>query len=215
MCFFFICLGIWQAYRAVTKQQILQQYVLHGRELLEAVPSKIDDFFQYRQIRLSGQFDNQHIFLLDNRFYQHQAGFNVIQVLHSHNNQPILVNRGFISHQGDHSRIPEISLIQGESFFRGRLYRPKKELSLSQIEDTPLTWPKIIQNIDFESIAAKLGHPIAPYVIMLDNDVPESYPSEWQPSIITPARHWGYAVQWWLLAVLTAIGTVIFYKRKS
>ena len=208
----FVSLSIWQWNRGFAKQRQLDQF--HQQRLsLTKVPLSINPQYDYQSIELYGSFDNEHYFFLDNRFYQHQPGYEIIQVLHVAHNLPILVNRGFISHQGQRRQWPTISLITVPVTIQGRLYHPQRGIQLAAVDDTPHGWPKLIQNIDFDAIATKLGYPIAPYVIMLNPESPYSYPTAWQPTTMSPARHWGYAVQWGLLACMVIIATLIFSTR--
>lgn len=216
----FVTLGCWQAFRGIEKRQLLDEYDKRGELAMATVPATFTTKYQYQQVALPGRWDNQRVFFLDNRFYQHQSGYNIVQVFYpSASGVPVLVNRGFIGlPNGSRDVPPEFYTTPGEVTLSGRLYRPKPGIRLSTVDINPAGWPKkwprLIQTLDVDAIATELGYPVAPYVVMLDAESSDAYPTEWQPTIMTPARHWGYAVQWWALALMVVVATVIFSRRK-
>ena len=210
----FTCLSIWQATRGIAKQRLQNEFLVLSEKPMTTVPEIFSPQDQYKSVHLQGTLDNQHVFFLDNRFYQHQAGYDFLQIVQIPDSLPVLVNRGFVANHGDRATLPVVSYVEGQVTIKGRLYHPKRALQLSSADDTPLNWPKLIQTIDFDAIAAKLGYPIAPYVVMLDSESALAYPSAWQPIVVSPARHFGYAVQWGLLALMVLIATIVFSKRK-
>lgn len=209
----FTGLAIWQVQRAQMKQELLRDMKQHGTQVMTLVPDTFNPASQYRRIQLQGQFDHQHVFFLDNRWYQQVPGYELLQIFRPIHGLPILVNRGFVSHQGNREVWPEVATISGIVTIHGRLNHPKPGFQLADIDDTPTGWPKLIQSIDFDAISNKVKYPIAPYVVMIAEDSPYAYPSAWQPSILGAARHWGYAAQWGLLALTVSIATVITMRK--
>jgi surfeit locus 1 family protein len=62
-------------------------------------------------------------------------------------------------------------------------------------------WPSVVQVIDNQVLANKLGYPVFPYQIELENDLPEGYKRDWQAAkIMLPEQHTAYAIQWFALA---------------
>jgi surfeit locus 1 family protein len=209
----FISLAIWQAHRAFVKQELLTSLTQHETSVTTLIPEVVTPEHQYQSIRIQGTFDNEHLFFLDNRWYGNLPGYEVLQVFKPAKGLPVLVNRGFLSHHGNRLIWPEISLFTGQIILEGRLNHPAPGFQLSNLDDTPNGWPKLIQSVDFNAISKKLGYPVAPYVVMIAENSPYGYPSAWQPSRLSPARHWGYSVQWGLLAVMVFIATVITMRK--
>ena len=209
----FITLGCWQVSRAWLKTDMLERFESHKEAVLTQVSATLDLNLQYRKVTLRGRIDNQHVFLLDNRSYQHELGYEVVVPLTTSNDTTVLVNLGFVAHHNDRTQLPVIKLISGVVTVAGTLYHPKKSVVLSSVEELSTGWPKVIQSLDFSALSQKLGYAVAPYVVMLDKDSLLAYPSDWQPTVMTPARHFGYAVQWFLLALMVLIATIIYYRR--
>jgi surfeit locus 1 family protein len=41
--------------------------------------------------------------------------------------------------------------------------------------------------------------------VLLDPTAADGYVRDWQPPGLPPARHWAYAIQWWLFAATLAV----------
>ena len=75
----FLSLGFWQLNRAAEKKILLQQYEQRAQRPLQLSDIKGEGKnYQYFPVVLTGHFDNQHSFLLDNKIYQRQAGYQVL-----------------------------------------------------------------------------------------------------------------------------------------
>jgi hypothetical protein len=42
-------------------------------------------------------------------------------------------------------------------------------------------------------------------IVLLDPGAADGYVRDWQPPGVPPARHWAYAIQWWLFAVTLVV----------
>ncbi len=210
-------LGCWQISRAQQKKILLTNLAQQQQKApLNKLPLGIDNSnYQFQKISLSGTFLNEKTFLLDNRFYQHQLGFNVITTFQPNNSkQVLLVNRGWIAATENRQQLPTIAPITNSTTVSGLLYHPEKSFMLSQKEQLISGWPKIIQSVDFQKISATLGRELSSYVLMLDQNSPYALKQDWQPNTISPARHIAYAVQWYGLTLVLLIGYIILCIKK-
>src|ERR1044071_4204342 len=74
-----LSLGFWQLRRAQEKLELPDQYAARQSEapiVFEQLNTNGD--LQYRQVQLTGRYDNTHNFLLDNRIHQGQPGYELI-----------------------------------------------------------------------------------------------------------------------------------------
>jgi surfeit locus 1 family protein len=62
-------------------------------------------------------------------------------------------------------------------------------------------------------LAAALGAPLAPRILLLDPAGPLGYVRAWQPPGLPPLRHFSYAIQWWVFALLT-FALWVFVSRR-
>ena len=71
-------------------------------------------------------------------------------------------------------------------------------------------WPAVVQVIDVKLLSQQLGYPLVDFQIELDQADGHGFIRAWQePVAMTPEKHIGYAVQWFLLALTL---TVLFIK---
>lgn len=203
-----ILLGIWQLHRADEKNLIVNEYqtrtISQPLQLTDLTHSGRD--LSYYPIKISGQFDNKHTILLDNKFYLHQMGYQVITPLILNNHQTILVNRGWISQGSNRQQLPLIPAVTGIQNISGIIHHvAKHQFTLEDINNLAVTWPLRIDKIDFPLLQKALGYPIYPYIILLNPDQPNGFIRNWHPAHGNPARHIAYAVQWFALALILII----------
>jgi surfeit locus 1 family protein len=78
-------------------------------------------------------------------------------------------------------------------------------------------WPSIVQVLNNQVLADKLGYKIFPFQIELDKALSEGYNREWQKTtIMLPEQHTAYAIQWFALAfTLTLLYLWYSYKKSD
>src|SRR5690242_12186172 len=105
----FVSLGRWQWQRGEAKQQTWADYehALHAPPV--DAPARFDAAPRYLAIRLRGQFDGDHQFLLDNRFFKGNPGYEVLTPFVLEDGRRVLVNRGWIPFRGYRDQLPDVS----------------------------------------------------------------------------------------------------------
>jgi len=189
-----ISLGLWQLDRADQKRSMQEKY----NQLVQSKPISLSESTpkqNYQPIKITGHFDNQHQYLLDNKFYQHLVGYHVITpFIPEHTNKQIFINRGWIPRNQNRDNIPSIKAVKQTITLQGYIdYPSKKSLVLKHINEN--TWPKRIQSIN--EIISKSSYP---FLIKLHKDQAFGYKRDWKIINMPPAKHTAYAVQWFLLA---------------
>jgi len=77
-------------------------------------------------------------------------------------------------------------------------------------------WPRVLLFPTVADIEHSLGARVAPRIVLLDADLADGYEREWRPAIgFGPERHFGYALQWFALAVTAAVAFVAMNLRRS
>ena len=215
-----LALGFWQLDRAQQKEAIQSTYTAHAA--LPPVPvtavDMTDPGSRYRKVIAEGRYDGRYQILLDNQVQGGQPGFHVFTPLRIPGKaEAILVNRGWVPLEGSRQQLPAIAVTEAAVMVRGRLAQPANPgLRLGEPEASDLDWPRIVSYVDYERLAAELGYPLAPAVILLDPEAEQGYRRKWRPlaSGFGPERHTGYAVQWFSLAVtLVGISIVVNTRR--
>jgi len=207
-------LGTWQVVRGLEKQDILDRYDFN-RSLIPVEANQLSnediESNYYRTVSLEGQFMQQS-YLLDNRIYRQKSGYEIFSLFHSNSNTYFLINRGWT----DKEKIAEINLpkkvrIQG-------LYTPFRRFGLSlSAEPFVNGWPKIVQELSFEQALRDLSPEYSPQpaVIQLSAGSPGAFEPIWKPTIFKASRHYGYAIQWFGLALVLLISYIYFGTERD
>ena len=218
----FFRLGLWQLDRADEKEQLQQQKQRYRAsavmplQLSSVIATQTD--WHYRQVQVTGRFEVQHQYLLDNRIYRGRVGFQVLTLLQAQG-KSLLVNRGWIPLGPDRNRLPVLQTRSGEVTLSGRL-TPIGEQGplLGDAGYGAGRWPKIIQQLDIEKIRAQTDSGLIPAVLQLDSQMSDCYVCDWpgQRGGMSPDRHRAYAFQWFALAVaLMCLYFVLWYRNRA
>lgn len=196
-----LSLGFWQLHRADEKRQLLGQYSLRIRQ--SPVPIKGNEP-DYTPVSVTGYYDNQHTLFLDNRFYNHQLGYEVISPFIT-SDRILLVNRGWIPRSSHFPSLPAITTIEGKKTIHGLVKKPEKGFTLSA---SPFSgqWPWVIEDIALVRIEHALAEPLYPVILLLSPNEPHGFIRHWEwVTAIPPQRHQAYAIQWFILAGILVI----------
>lgn len=217
----FVALGFWQVDRAYQKTQ-LRDEVLSRAALTPIVIGAVlldVNAANYRAAMASGVYMAEYQLLLDNQVYRGQAGYHVLTPMRIPGSQTLLlVNRGWVSWGADRQHIPEINTPLDELTVKGRLVKPVEnpyslDTTLDQNE-----LGKVWQSVDLERFRRLTGMPVHGLVMQLDSESPHdpSLTRVWpQYEDTWIQRHYGYAVQWFGLAItLIVIFVVVNTKRR-
>ncbi len=203
-----IGLGLWQLERAAEKRELEDGYYDRLGMLAQAPPEDFSDA-AFLRITLTGQYDPQRQFLLDNRVHQGQTGYWVITSFVTADGRRWLVNRGWVRAPAQRSELPEIAAPGGLQTINGMLW-PATGLGVLLAEDPwPQSWPLRIQRLNVERMADRLDGAV-PYEVRLETDQPGALTMPRLRVTFSPAKSQGYAVQWFLLAA-TLLGCYGFF----
>lgn len=211
-------LGHWQLAREQEKILLQQEY--EAKQAAEPISVASIDWSQdglgFTGVSADGEYDNKHVFLLDNRIHEGKVGYEVLSPFVTDSGLELLINRGWIPSGPTRTELPTISEIVGRVHIQGSIYVPLEEAFRlgSEEEISTGTGPKVVQDIDMRRIADSLKTQIAPYTIRLLPDSPGLEQANWQAVNMMPEKHRAYAVQWF--AMLTAlIGMFIYFGFKN
>jgi len=171
---------------------------------------------QYRRLQLQGRFLNDKSFLLDNKVYNHAVGYHVLTPFEP-TSQPtrwIIVDRGFIKAPLRREELPAIVPVAGQKIIVTRVYFPPRTHFHVSDEIESETWPKRVQHVNFTLFKRILGHELTPFVAILQPRQPGMLVYNHPIVNLSPAKHYGYAVQWFLLALVAFIVLIRANLRK-
>lgn len=214
--FFLLFLGRWQLHRYHYKEDLQQHFTaaLHHAPLpFSQALKQVDKQFLHAQV--SGQFMKDKVFLLQNRWHNEQTGVEIINVFKPKNsNRYLLVNRGWIPT----GKINNKKLLAGHSnALTGYLKLHNEYVFIlgENILDTK-KWPMLMQKVDMNQVEKITGLKFYPFVLRLDSNAATKPPiRDWKPINVMPQRHLGYAVQWFVMALVLALAYLIFSCQRD
>jgi len=214
----FIRLGVWQWHKGVEREAQWTRFAQGGEAVLALGTRPVEDVPLFQRVSVSGTLDGAHQFLLDNRSWRGHAGYEVLTPLLRGAAPALLVDRGWVAFSGTRARPPDVSLsgIHAPLELTGRLaLLPSPGLASGRAAPSSADpWPKVTSYPDMAQLAAALGVPLSPRILLLDPAAPFGYVREWQPPGLAPLRNFSYAVQWWSFAALSLVLWALLSRRR-
>jgi surfeit locus 1 family protein len=215
-----IALGMWQLDRSEQKRIFLEeqeQAAANEPIHLTAAIENNTKALRYRKVEVAGRYDVAHQFLVDNQISDGKAGYFVLTpFILTGENKAVLVNRGWIPLNQNRSVLPELKIDNAEAVINGRINNfPSVGIKLAGAEIPSEDWPSIVQVVDSDVLAKKLGYPLFQFQVELDKERPGGFKREWHTAtIMQPEQHTAYAIQWFALALTLTI-LFIWYSYKN
>jgi surfeit locus 1 family protein len=217
----FCALGTWQYGRMHQKQAMLDavQTVLQRREAqpmaLAADPSRKAN---YDWTAGEGEFVPGPALLLDNQQREDRAGVRAYRLFRpAASAQPLLVELGWLPLPGDR-RLPVIALPAGRQRIQGLLSPPPSHGLLAAVVARQPGGTLLTTGLDAADLPRELQlDRLPPRVLKLDPALPLGYARDLDilPNTLTPERHFGYAVQWFALAIAVLVTALVLTLRGS
>ncbi len=208
-----VCLGFWQLQRAQEKRDLLAEY----QQRWNVGPVDLDSIAElslqnYRPVRLTGSFSQKKWFFLDNKIHGGRVGYEVLVPFYTVQGNWVLINRGWVPAPPRRDQLPEVRMPLGKITVSGRISLPTENIVLSDELVSGENWPKVIQTKDIQLINKLLGHTFVPALVHIDDADAAALAVDWKPVNISPAKHLGYAWQWFTMATVLA---VLFFINSS
>ncbi|MGB0754586.1 MAG: SURF1 family protein [Candidatus Pseudothioglobus sp.] len=214
---FLVSLGLWQLDRADQKRTIEAaivnantgpvELIANGRELLDK---------EYFHVRLQGNYLSDKQFIYDNQIVDQVSGYYVLTpFILTDQLGVVLVNRGFIPWNGQREKLADIAVDSVSREIKVQVSSPIKRMEL-KATDVSRQFPVLIQAIDFDVLEEVSKLKFVKVVGLLDPSSSDGYVRKWEPYTGSIEKHIGYAIQWFLMAlVLAIIGLRIGLKRRK
>jgi surfeit locus 1 family protein len=208
----FAALGVWQVSRAFEKRDEQQAFAS------QAGFSSWSDGMAVRafqKLKATGRFDGERQFLLENIIINSRLGYYVLTPLRVTDDAPLLlINRGWFERDGAEIAPDTLVLPNGNVTVRGRVGSlPKAGYRMGEAIPAGAEWPKRAVYPINDEIAAALGEPVQPFVLLMDPDDEHGFFRHWIPEEMGPGRHYAYALQWFAMGAVLA-GLLIWNFRK-
>ena len=214
---FLVSLGFWQLDRADQKRTIeasiqkantgVVELIINQNELLNK---------EYYEVRLQGSYISDKQFIYDNQIVDQASGYYVLTpfVLTGQSNA-IMINRGFIPWNGRRDQLADIAVGSASREIKVQVSKPIKRIEL-KTSDINNQFPVLIQAIDFDVIEEISSTSFVDVIGLLDPSSVDGFVRKWEPYTGSIEKHIGYAIQWFLMAlVLGIIGIRIGLKQRK
>lgn len=208
-----IRLGFWQLYRADQKKQMMQQHQQLAKQKPKFI-SKNSQPVQYQPAKLTGRFISPLLYL-DNQHYQHQFGYDIISPFRTNDGLIVLVNRGWVAGDVTRQSLPKIETPSQSMTIRGYAYYPNaNNWRLGPQVEIRQGDRYLLQQIDINALNRLLPQPLANYTLRLQPNISGGFVCSWKIVAMSPNRHVGYAVQWFVMAFCLVIMISYFLKKQ-
>ena len=212
-----ISLGFWQLERADEKRAIEDQIANANANDVELI-TDVDLLSEkeYYHVRLQGSYIKDKQFIYDNQIVDQIPGYYVLTpfVLKG-DSKVILINRGFIPWNGRRDQIADIDIGVKITEVNVQISKPVKRIELKADQIKP-DFPVLIQALDMDEMSAIASLDFASIVGLLSPESENGFVRQWEPYTGSIERHIGYAIQWFLMAlVLSIIGVRLALKQRK
>ena len=211
-----ISLGFWQLERADEKWAIEDQIANANANDVELI-TDVDLLSEkeYYHVRLQGSYIKDKQFIYDNQIVDQISGYYVLTpfVLKG-DSRAILINRGFIPWNGRRDQIADIDIGAKIAEVKVQISKPVKRMELKASEITQ-DFPVLVQALDVDEMSIIASLDFANIVGLLSPESENGFVRKWDPYTGSIERHIGYAIQWFLMAlVLSIIGALLALKQQ-
>ena len=212
-----ISLGFWQLDRADEKRAIEDQIASANSDDVEIVAST--EFLkekEYYHVRLQGSYIDDKQFIYDNQIVDQISGYYVLTPLVlKGDSKAVLINRGFIPWNGRRDKLADIDIADKLTEVKVQISKPVKRMELEASELTG-DFPVLIQALDLDEMSTIASLDFASVIGLLSPESDNGFVRQWEPYTGSIERHIGYAIQWFLMAlVLAFIGIRLALKQRK
>lgn len=212
-----VSLGQWQLQRAEEKAALAASFAqrqVQSPALLSELRGKPAAALAYVPVQLSGTFLQDEYFLLDNRISGGHFGYEVLGILRLDDGTgTVLVNRGWIAGDSSRRELPEVPEVAGQVTLTGHVYVAPGAPYLLAEQQLQAGWPKRIQAVEMDKlqppIMALVSAAVFPYPVRIDAGAPGALLVDWQVVNVSPHKHQGYALQWFVMAAVLFVFYVL------
>jgi len=216
-------LGVWQMQRGETKAAILAQHQAAGKAEVRPLAAALSDvatddvqresLYDHRY-RVAGRVDGAHQILFDNQVFDGRIGYRVWTPLVLDNDMRVLVDRGWVPlGPGGRASPPDPGAPEGRVEMTGRwrsLPQPGLRLGGEHACEQQ-GWPRVLNFPEVAQVRCQYASPVANGLLLLDENDSRGFARDWQAQLkrMPPVRHYGYALQWFAMAIAVAVIFVV------
>ena len=203
----------WQWERYLYKVALLEEYASHdAAPPLELTGDEFDrQDLVHKKVKIRGEFDLERQFIVINRRHKTGSGYWLLAPLKiSSSDKTVIVGRGFIPFADrapetwkkyDLQGVQEFEAVVQENVSRRTIFSPKNPKRKNEEFIFKWLYPEL------SAIAKQLPYPIIENYFLQKLGGPETgvFPAESVTFKVPPSTHFGYTIEWILLAIATFV----------
>jgi surfeit locus 1 family protein len=206
-------LGVWQVTRGLEKRA---DEAAFRNETGFAAWQDGMQIRPFQRLKATGRYDSERQFLLENITINGRNGYYVVTPLYDAEDEPVLlVNRGWIARAAEGFGPATLDVPKDRVTVRGRAGAlPRAGFKMGDAVLPGASWPRTAVFPDYDEVAAALGQAVQPFVLLLDEAESPGFYRSWAPAGFGPAKHFGYALQWFAMSAVL-LGLLVWNHRKK
>ncbi|CCQ12721.1 Cytochrome oxidase biogenesis protein Surf1,facilitates heme A insertion [Pseudoalteromonas luteoviolacea B = ATCC 29581] len=214
----FVCLGLayWQFERGKNKETLLAGQIDKGALVTALIENKGELSDLHGGIfTINGRWVENAYWLLDNQIVDGKPGYDLIVPFILLNDQIVLINLGFVAASAPRalpSKLPDVQKLPLQ-FEVTLKVKNLKGFTLAASATHPSDLEGVVQFLDLNYLSQGVSRDLVPAVAYAQQSLDPLLTPHFQLSTMSPQKHFGYAVQWFLLAVAAAL--VAYFAQKS
>jgi len=224
-------LGIWQLERKaqkdirllqIEKRQSNRPYKLNElllrKDMSSAAQNQPDNTnnadIQDFPVSFMGTAQLENLFFIDNKIVSGRTGYQVVLPVVTLDGDIVLANLGWLRGSGIRGQLPPVSDKLKEAYdgrseqFTGVVSYPSINTMVSETNSAFGQFPALLQQTDMTQIKQHLvaagllsQAKLYPFIVNLTPEEDSEFVRNWQPVVMSPEKHLGYAVQWFGLGI--------------
>ncbi len=206
--------GNWQTRRAEYKEALAAQLDQRAAAPVAALDAATIDAQDtaFRRVRARGAYVPEKGILLDNRVLNGRVGYEVLMPLRIEgSDMHVLVNRGWAAAPPTRAELPKVPTPSGVQEVEGvAVLPPERVFELGDGDPAGAVW----QHFLMERYERWSGLKLQPVIVQQTSDAADGLAREWARPDTGVQKHRGYALQWYLFAILTLILYVSLNLRR-
>lgn len=214
-------LGVWQISRGEAKQAMLAQRDRASQIDPEPIAAHLAGKGPTpgQRYTVSGRVDGAHQILFDNQVFDERVGYRVWTPVVLNDGTRVMVDRGWVPlGPGGREAPPKPAAPSGDVEMAGTWRTlPQPGLRLGGEDACDQTgWPRVLNYPTAEQLRCQYDGPVANGLFLLAENDPRGFARDWGSALsrMPPIRHFGYALQWFAMAIaVIAIFVIVNLKR--
>ncbi len=212
-------LGIWQLDRSEFKAEKQTVFTQRAAQPVQELPTGLvnKDDWSYYNVQINGQYQADDSFFVDNVVNNTVTGLLLVTPLRIANSEhTILITRGWLPWGVDRTFLPAIQTPDEKVTLTGLLVPAAEKHFYLNDPDKSDEPDNLWLQLDLKRFMELTDYSMQPLILVLDSGQPGSYERIWQLQDDSwVARHKAYAVQWFGLALMLLIITLVLNFRSS